>query len=105
MMLSYLLFGLLTFLTAAHFEQVVAQKSSTKLIVPGAVWTDNTGAPIDAHGGGIVKSNGTFYWIGEAVNSTGIRLYSSTDLVDWTSHGTVYDQDVSRGSPAELLVR
>ena len=39
-------------------------------IVPGAVWTDTAGNTIDAHGGGIVKRSGTFYWTGQSASNS-----------------------------------
>ena len=32
---------------------------------PGEIWTDNNGAHINAHGGGILYDKGTYYWYGE----------------------------------------
>ena len=29
---------------------------------PGEIWTDNNGAHINAHGGGILYDKGTYYW-------------------------------------------
>jgi len=39
-------------------------------IVPGAVWKDTAGNTIDAHGGGIVKRSGTFYWTGQSASNS-----------------------------------
>ncbi|MFC4588387.1 ricin-type beta-trefoil lectin domain protein [Sphaerisporangium corydalis] len=57
-------------------------------ITPGTVWTDTSGGVIQAHGEGITKVGGTYYWLGE--DKTGgalfqnIKCYSSTDLKNWT---------------------
>ena len=32
---------------------------------PGKVWNDTEGNPINAHGGGILYHEGTYYWYGE----------------------------------------
>lgn len=74
-------------------------------IVPGEVWLDTFGHPINAHGGGMLFYNGTYYWYGEnktgrtwlpestkswdgyRVDATGIRCYSSTDLRRWKNEG------------------
>lgn len=74
---------------------------------PGQVWQDTEGHPINAHGGGILFSGGTYYWYGEAktgrtflpdcnkswggtrVDVTGISCYSSTNLYDWKNEGLV----------------
>jgi hypothetical protein len=74
---------------------------------PGAVWTDQNGAAINAHGGGMLVRDGTYYWYGEnkegrtwlpKVNKkwdgyradiTGIRCYASRDLHAWKDAGLV----------------
>ena len=73
--------------------------------VPGAVWRDTDGAPIQAHGGGILRANDTFYWYGENKNAPnnrradgtpaervdviGVSCYSSRDLRRWKNEGVV----------------
>ncbi len=58
-------------------------------IHPGAVWLDDRGQAIQAHGGGIIKLGKTYYWFGEdrsRSNSPDYRYvacYSSTDLAHW----------------------
>lgn len=59
---------------------------------PGDVWKDNTGTHINAHGGGFLYKNGTYYWFGEHKESSnraqvGVRVYSSQDLYNWTNEG------------------
>lgn len=34
-------------------------------IVSGEIWNDTDGNPINAHGGGILYHEGTYYWYGE----------------------------------------
>ena len=34
-------------------------------IVPGAIWPDDRGQHVQAHGGGIIKLGDTYYWFGE----------------------------------------
>lgn len=74
-------------------------------ITPASVWTDTSGAVIQAHGGGMIKVGSTYYWIGEdRANVTAIpawtsgvytppfrniKCYSSTDLVSWTFVGNL----------------
>ena len=75
-------------------------------IVPGDVWLDTSGNPINAHGGGILYHNGKYYWYGEykkgetvlpewatwecyRTDVTGVSCYSSPDMVDWTFEGIV----------------
>lgn len=73
-------------------------------IIPGAIWSDTNGNPVNAHGGGILYYNGTYYWYGEIkqgttwrvpgstwenyrVNAGGISCYSSKDLLHWKREG------------------
>lgn len=73
-------------------------------IVPGAIWRDTEGNPVNAHGGGILYYNNTYYWYGEIkqghtwrvpgstwenyrVNAGGVSCYSSKDLLHWTYNG------------------
>ncbi len=61
-------------------------------ITPAGSFTDNNGAYIQAHGGGITKVGSTYYWFGEdkkgeSSSNTSfqdIPCYSSTDLAHWT---------------------
>ena len=75
--------------------------------VPGAIWPDTDGKPINAHGGGMLVRDGVYYWYGEfkagrtylpdcnkswggtRVDLTGISCYSSTNLSDWKNEGMV----------------
>ena len=41
---------------------VQAQKNAA--FIPGEVWKDTDGNPINAHGGGLLYHNGTYYWLG-----------------------------------------
>lgn len=34
-------------------------------IAPGAIWPDDKGVHINAHGGGILQHDGVYYWFGE----------------------------------------
>lgn len=58
-------------------------------IVPGAVWPDNRGKHVQAHGGGVIKLGDTWYWFGEdrsqdIPNGTGVvACYSSKDFAHW----------------------
>ena len=65
---------------------------------PGSVWLDTQGAPIDAHGGGIMQVGDLYYWYGEnhhlgSGNRTGISAYSSRDLTHWRNEGVVLPKD------------
>ncbi|MUT67606.1 family 43 glycosylhydrolase [Paenibacillus sp. NEAU-GSW1] len=61
---------------------------------PGDVWTDTNGAPIQAHGGGILYDEhaSKYYWYGEDktdgyLPARGVHVYSSADLYNWTDEG------------------
>ena len=75
-------------------------KAQTKnaAIIPGEVWKDTDGNPINAHGGGLLYHEGTYYWYGEykkgetilpewatwecyRTDVTGVSCYSSKDLL------------------------
>ncbi len=76
-----------------------AQKNIPQLqIVPGKLWNDTGGLPINAHGGGILFHDGMYYWYGthkipglsEAKHADGgIHCYSSKDLINWQDMGKV----------------
>lgn len=63
--------------------------------MPGALWPDNNGVHINAHGGGILYHKGVYYWIGEhktegeAGNraNVGVHVYASKNLYDWKDEG------------------
>ena len=46
--------------------------------IPGEVWKDTDGNPINAHGGGLLYHNGTYYWYGEYKKG-------KTILPDWAT--------------------
>jgi hypothetical protein len=86
----------------SHASESAALSSE---FAPGETWRDTEGHPINAHGGGILSYNGTYYWYGEAKNGrtflpdcnkswggtrvdiTGVSCYSSTNLYDWKNEG------------------
>ena len=88
------IFILLLTMACSHSRQ-------PKTIVPGGQWLDTDGRLINAHGGGILFHDGTYYWYGEykgdstyrldwvttwecwRTEAGGVSCYSSTDLVNW----------------------
>lgn len=71
---------------------------------PGEIWLDTAGKPIQAHAGSLISVGSTYYWYGEnkefttgqsAIESWGIRFYSSTDLYNWTDLGPLIAPDQS----------
>lgn len=79
-------------ITALFFSCSEKKLSS---FTPGEIWPDNNGTHINAHGGGILQMDDTFYWFGEhktegeAGNKAlvGVHCYSSKDLYNWKDEG------------------
>ena len=86
--------------------EVQAQKRIYNDIIPGEIWKDIDGNNINAHGGGILYHEGTYYWYGEykegktvlpewaawecyRTDVIGISCYSSKDLMNWKFEGIV----------------
>ena len=94
----------LTLVTALLLAPLIALSADCK---PGEVWLDTAGQPMNAHGGGMLFYKGAHYWYGEnkegrtwlpqstkawdgyRVDVTGIRCYSSRDLLNWKDEGLV----------------
>ncbi len=62
---------------------------------PGEVWNDMNGVMINAHGGGLLRHGGRWWWHGEHKTAgdagnraqVGVHAYSSADLVNWRDEG------------------
>jgi hypothetical protein len=78
----------------------------------GEMWFDDSGNPIQAHGGCIIKHDGKWYWYGEnkGVDNTpgttrvpfnGISCYTSSNLQDWHFEGNVLEANT--GDPQSPL--
>lgn len=84
-MLRFLSIVLLASISAAAAER----------FTPGELWPDDRGEPINAHGGGVLWHQGTYYWFGEHkvagrlgnTAQVGVSCYSSTDLYRWRNEG------------------
>jgi beta-xylosidase len=66
--------------------------------VPGAVWPDVDGKPIQAHSAGVLEAGGVYYWYGEDktlgnFNRTGVSCYSSSDLYRWKRESTALPKE------------
>ena len=77
-----------TSLSLTAQEQVLKYSS----FQPGEIWKDNHGTHINAHGGGMMYENGTYYWYGEHKGRSnaarvGVNVYSSKDLYNWKYEG------------------
>jgi beta-galactosidase len=78
-------------------QNLFAQSNVEKQIIESdAVWYDTKGEIINAHGGGVIYANGTYYWFGEKRGrsaSEGVNVYSSKDLYQWNYEGLALAQD------------
>jgi hypothetical protein len=76
-----------------------ATTAGSVTILPGAVWNDTQGNVIQAHGEGIIKVGGTYYWLGEdktnGASFQNVKCYSSTDLKNWTFVSNVLTRQAS----------
>ena len=82
-------------------------------------WHDNRGQLINAHDGGIIVVDGVYYWYGLALRplgeskdensgaatTTGITLYSSTNLHNWNYEGVILAVSTNTMSPLRLPMR
>jgi hypothetical protein len=78
--------------TTAPSPPAVVQsiQARTDEVIPGGVWDDDRRRQIQAHGGGVLRIDDTFYWFGEDRSTDNLKdhryvaCYSSTDLINWT---------------------
>ena len=75
---------------------VSCSKKATKVsFESGKIWLDTNGEHINAHGGGFLIHDNTYYWFGEHKLAgrigyqamVGVRVYSSKDLLNWKNEG------------------
>lgn len=75
---------------------------------PGEIWKDDKGVHINAHGGGFLFENGTYWWFGEHkvggdegnYAQIGVHAYSSKNLADWKDEGVVFAVPTTRRAPS-----
>lgn len=118
-------FALLACLCCLPSAKTKAQTKNAA-IIPGEVWKDTDGNPINAHGGGLLYHEGTYYWYGEykkgetilpewatwecyRTDVTGVSCYSSKDLLNWKFEGIVLpavkDDEKHDLHPSKVLER
>ncbi len=82
-------------------------------IRPGKTWYDTNGNKIQAHGGSVLYAEGKFWWYGENKAGItgratgeqcpfwhhGVKLYSSTDLYNWTDEGFAVKESEDKNNP------
>ena len=88
---------------ATAFGAVPAQ-ASPETVDNATQFTDTSGNPLHAHGGGVVKVGQYYYWFGENRNADNtfryVSAYRSTDLVHWEFRNHV----LTEASHPELAV-
>ncbi|HUZ57240.1 MAG TPA: glycoside hydrolase family 43 protein [Hanamia sp.] len=68
---------------------------------PGEEWYDKNEKIINAHGGGMLYYNNTYYWFGETRGksaSEGVSVYSSKDLYNWENKGLALKHETDSSS-------
>ncbi|KOX06311.1 beta-xylosidase [Streptomyces sp. NRRL B-1140] len=62
-------------------------QAAPQTITNGTRFTDTSGSPVHAHGGGVLKVGSYYYWFGEHRNADNtfryVDAYRSTDLKNW----------------------
>ena len=101
---NILLLTAFLFLPSVACGQVQENVSSIR---SGEVWPDQDGQHINAHGGGVLKHDGTFYWFGEHKSEhtssalVGVTCYASEDLLHWRNCGVALSVTDERGHDIE----
>lgn len=83
------------FIIVSSFIVIISCSKSNNTFKPGELWSDDKGVHINAHGGGFIHYDDTYYWFGEhktegeAGNkaNVGVHCYSSKDLYNWQDEG------------------
>lgn len=61
-------------ITIRTVDRMSAKQEGKDIVTPGSIWKDMDGNPINAHGGGILYHEGTYYWYGEFKGDSTYRL-------------------------------
>jgi hypothetical protein len=96
---SFVCFCFFIFLVAESFAQ------DWQSIWNGVYWYDINGNTLEAHGGGFIKIDDTYYWFGEDKSHNShhfkaVNCYSSKDLANWEFRNAV----LTPGSHPDLNV-
>jgi hypothetical protein len=75
-----------------------AALAASVTIANGTQFRDTSGNVVHAHGGGVIKVNGYYYWFGENRATKYVDVYRSTDLKTWEFRNHV----LTPGSHPEL---
>ncbi len=107
---------ILTAVFIINLPSINGQEKVNHLIKPGELWPDTEGKHINAHGGGILFYNGTYFWFGESRlprgekdrTNYGVGCYSSNDLLNWKNEGLalrVINDTASLLQPGSVIER
>jgi beta-xylosidase len=86
-----------------NFSASTQAADTAPTIKPSAIWPDDRGEHVNAHGGGILQVGDTWYWFGEyrpqdaVPGRRYVSCYSSTDLVNWKFCGLPIDMTTPEG--------
>lgn len=101
----------LAFVFIAYFGFLSITSSASSIFPGSSYWTDTNGVPIQAHGGGFLYANQTYFWFGEDKTFGGhlfhyVNCYRSTDLVNWEllGHSLSAEEDPSSEISASAVV-
>ena len=66
----------------------------------GGFWNDTTGKRIEAHGGGFLRVQDTWYWVGEdksanSANFKAVNCYASKDLTNWEFRNAIITKNTT----------
>ncbi|KAI1854477.1 hypothetical protein JX266_000595 [Neoarthrinium moseri] len=89
---------------------VIGAVQASLQIVPGGTWTTSNNEHLQAHGGGLIKVNDTYFLMGEDKTSgsafQNVNCYSSQDLVVWTYVGALLSRTGSGDlGPSRVIER
>ncbi|MFJ9540980.1 RICIN domain-containing protein [Streptomyces sp. NPDC101225] len=99
---AYAVLLALCLLSAGALATAGPAQAEARTVTNGVQFTDTSGDPVHAHGGGVVKVGSYYYWFGEDRNADNtfryVDAYRSTDLKNWEFRNHVLTQS----SAAEL---
>lgn len=74
-------------------------QAAPQTVTNGTQFTDTSGNPVHAHGGGVLKVGSYYYWFGEHRNADNtfryVDAYRSTDLKNWEFRNHVLTQSTA----------
>ena len=90
-------------------ESIGASALKHNSFKPGQIWKDNNGVHINAHGGGLLIYEDTYYWFGQHMvegrrgnkAQVAVHCYSSGDLYNWKDEGIALK--VSEGHESDII--